>query len=215
MAVALLAGSTGLVGGLLLEQLLHDNHYEKVIALSRKPLGREHPRLVNLIVDFDNLESQAHEMKADDVFCCLGTTIRQAGSQPAFRKVDHDYPLQLARITRDRGAGQFLIVTALGSNKSSGIFYNRVKGEVEEAIGKIEFPSYHIFQPSMLLGPRKEDRAGESIGKSVMKIFGFLIPKKYKAIEASRVANAMLAIAKRNQAGRHIHSSGELQDFPS
>jgi len=213
MPVALLAGSTGLVGNLLLELLLEDAYYEKIIALSRKPIKKEHARLVNLVVDFDNLDSYAHELKADDVFCCLGTTIKQAGSQLAFRKVDFDYPVQLARITRDQGARQFLIVTALGSDKASSIFYNKVKGEVEEAIGQVNFPGYHIFQPSMLLGDRKEDRAGESVGKVMMRALDFVIPKKYKAIDGDKVARGMLAIAKQNQVGRHVHSSAELQDY--
>jgi len=214
MPVALLAGSTGLVGNLLLNLLLKDAYYEKIIALSRKPLDKQHARLVNVVVDFDNLEGHAHEMKADDVFCCLGTTIKQAGSQAAFRKVDFDYPVQLAKITREQGARQFLIVTALGSDKSSSIFYNRVKGEVEEAIGQFNFPAYHIFQPSMLLGDRKDDgRAGESIGKVVMNALDFLIPKKYKAIQGSSVARGMLAIAKQNQPGRHTHSSATLQQY--
>lgn len=213
MPVALLAGSTGLVGNLLLDLLLEDPYYEKVIALSRKPIAKQHARLLNLVVDFDNLESRSSELKADDIFCCLGTTIRQAGSQEAFRKVDFDYTCQLATMTRKQGAGQFLIVTALGSDKSSSIFYNRVKGEVEEAIAQLNFPGYHIFQPSMLLGDRKDDRAGESIGKTVMKALDFIIPKKYKAIEGLRVAKGMLAIAKRKEHGRHVHSSGELQAF--
>jgi len=213
MPVALLAGTTGLIGNLLLEKLLHDTYYEKVIALSRKPLNKQHPRLVNRVVDFDKLDHYAAEFKAEDVFCCLGTTIKQAGSQAAFRKVDYDYPVQLAQLSRTNGASQFLIVTALGSDKSSSLFYNRVKGEVEEAIGKLGFPSYHIFQPSMLLGDRKDDRAGESVGKVVMKALDFIIPKKYKAIDGARVAQGMLEIAKQHNAGQHIHVSGELQDY--
>jgi uncharacterized protein YbjT (DUF2867 family) len=215
MRVALVAGATGLVGNLLLEQLLQDTYYGKIVALSRKPLSRSDDRLVNLVVDFDNLEGCASELKADDVFCCLGTTIRQAGSQAAFRKVDFDYPVLLARITREQGAKQFLLVTALGSDTSSSIFYNRVKGEVEEAIAGINFPGYHVFRPSMLLGERKDDRAGESAGKAVMRVLDFLIPKKYKAIDASRVARGMLQMARRDVPGRHVHSSEELQLFTS
>lgn len=211
MPVALLAGTTGLIGNLLLDKLLHDTYYEKIIALSRKPLNQQHPRLLNLVVDFDTLDHYAAELKADDVFCCLGTTIKQAGSQAAFRKVDYDYPVQLAQLSRANGASQFLIVTALGSDKSSSLFYNRVKGEVEEAI--LGFPSYHIFQPSMLLGDRKDDRAGESVGKVVMKALDFIIPKKYKAIDGARVAQGMLEVAKQRNAGKYIHVSGELQDY--
>lgn len=213
MAVAVLAGTTGLVGGHLLDLLLNDERYTRVVALSRKALDRQHPKLQNLVVDFARLEEYAAQLKAEDVFCCLGTTIRQAGSQAAFRKVDFDYPLNLAKVTQEQGAKQYLLVTALGSDKASSIFYNRVKGEVEEAIGQVGFNSYHIFQPSMLLGDRKESRAGEGVGKAVMTALDFLIPKKYKAIEATKVAKGMLAIAKQNQAGTHIHVSGELQDY--
>lgn len=215
MAVALIAGTTGLVGNFLLGELLASDAYDQVIALSRKPLERSHPKLINHVIDFDNLAAHAHALKADDIFCCLGTTIRQAGSQAAFRKVDHDYPLQLARITKEQGARQFLLVTAMGSDKSSSIFYNRVKGEVEEAIGQLGFEAFHIFQPSMLLGERTEQRAGESVGKKVMVALDFLIPKKYKAIEAVRVARGMHQVARQHQAGRHIHDSAELQDFVS
>ncbi len=213
MAVAVIAGTTGLVGNLLLDLLLNDEHYARVIALSRKPLDRQHPKLHNLVVDFDRLEEYAEQLKADDVFCCLGTTIRQAGSQAAFRKVDFDYPLNLARVTREQGAKQYLLVTALGSDKASSIFYNRVKGEVQEAIRLVGFDSYHIFQPSMLLGDRKESRAGEGVGKAVMTTLDFLIPKKYKAIDAVKVARGMVAVAKENQTGAHVYVSGELQDY--
>lgn len=213
MAVAVIAGTTGLVGNLLLDLLLNDEHYARVIALSRKPLDRQHPKLQNIVVDFDRLEEYAEQLRADDVFCCLGTTIRQAGSQTAFRKVDFDYPLNLARVTKGQGAKQYLLVTALGSDKASSIFYNRVKGEVEEAIGRVGFDFYHIFQPSMLLGDRKEARTGEGVGKAVMITLDFLIPKKYKAINAVKVARGMLAVAKQNQPGAHIHVSGQLQDY--
>jgi len=213
MPVALIAGATGLTGGHLLELLLKDSYYSGVIAITRKPLGRSDARLKNVVVDFDKLSEAGDGLRADDVFCCLGTTIKKAGSQAAFRKVDFEYPLQLAQVTQRLGAKQFLIVTALGSDKSSSIFYNRVKGEVEEAIGEVGFSGYHVFQPSMLLGDRKEDRSGESAGKAAMKLLDFLIPKKYKAIEGIQVARGMLHVAKQNASGRIVHSSGELQDF--
>lgn len=215
MAVALIAGATGLTGSYLLDLLLEDPHYTQVIAVTRKPLHRGDDKLKNVVAEFDRLADYSSELKADDVFCCLGTTIKQAGSQEAFRKVDFDYPLNLARVTKANGARQFLIITALGSDRHSSIFYNRVKGEVEEAIGEIGFESYHIFQPSMLLGDRKDDRAGESAGKLVMKALDFLIPKKYKAIEGIRVARGMLQVARKQVKGREVHSSAELQDYTS
>jgi uncharacterized protein YbjT (DUF2867 family) len=220
MATALIAGATGLVGSRLLEFLLQSEDYSEVVALSRKPIPiaigtHASPRFINRVVDFDHLDRHAPELKAEDVYCCLGTTIRQAGSQTAFRKVDFDYPVALAKITRRQGAVQFLLVTAMGSSKTSAIFYNRVKGEVEDAITEVEFPIYHIFRPSMLLGDRKEKRAGELVGKMVMQALDFLLPANVKAIDSDRVACAMMTIAQHHREGTHIHSSGELQRYKS
>ncbi len=224
MKIAIVAGTTGLIGSQLIELILQDNYYDRVVTLSRKPLKISNFKLArqsslnaggfqNLVVDFDKLQEFSGQMKGDDVFCCLGTTIKVAGSREAFRKVDHDYPVALASVTKSQGATQFLIVTAMGANKGSSIFYNRVKGEVQEDLMKIGFEVTHIFQPSMLRGPRLEKRSGEEIGQSVMRVLGFLIPKKYKIIESVKVARAMLAIAKLRQAGTKIHDSAKLQDY--
>jgi len=143
----------------------------------------------------------------------LGTTIRIAKTKEAFRRVDHDYPLELANITKSQGASQYLLVSALGANKNSSIFYNKVKGEVEEAIQQVSFNSFHIFRPSLLLGDRGEQRAGEGAGKIFFAVFGFMIPAKYKAIESVKVAHAMIHFAKANNTGFHILESDELQKF--
>ncbi|MBX2958210.1 MAG: oxidoreductase [Cyclobacteriaceae bacterium] len=213
MRTALLAGSTGLIGKQLLELLLEDSHYTVVKAISRKPLDIQHAKLQNIVADFNTLTEHHDQLKADDVFCCLGTTIKQAGSQAAFRQVDYEYPLELARLTKNQGATQYLIITALGSDAKSGIFYNRVKGEVEQAIDAVGFDSYHIFRPSLLLGERMEKRAGEGAATVVYKALGFLIPLKYKAIDSAKVARAMLHFAKQNSKGKFIHESKELQQF--
>jgi uncharacterized protein YbjT (DUF2867 family) len=210
---ALVAGSTGLIGGQLLELLLHDDRYSKVIAISRTPLPINNSRLVNIVSDLKNISSHAEELKCDDVFCCLGTTIRIAKTKEAFREVDFDYPLALAKIAKGNGASQFLLVSALGANSQSGIFYNRVKGEVEEAISETGFISTHIFRPSLLTGPRTEHRSGEEAAKTFYKIFGFLIPLQYKSIESIRVARAMLAKAKEEIAGKHTHESKAIQAY--
>lgn len=212
MKTALVAGSTGLIGQQLLQLLLGDPHYDKVKAITRKPLNVQNPKLENIVADFDRLADQTG-LNADDVFCCLGTTIRVAKTKEAFRKVDFDYPLALARTSKENGASQFLLVSALGADKNSGIFYNRVKGEVEEAIGKISFSSIHIFRPSLLLGNRIEKRQGEGAATAFFKIFGFLIPAKYKAIDSLKVAKSMVAQAKRNESGLHIHESREMQSI--
>jgi len=210
--VALIAGSTGLIGSQLLELLLEDNFYSKVIALSRKPLSISHTKLEIVLVEASELKNH-RDLKADDVFCCLGTTIRQAKTKEAFRKVDFEYPVELARLLKVNGANQFLMVTALGADKHSKIFYNRVKGEVEDAISETGFTAIHIFRPSLLVGPRKEPRSGEDAAKVVYKIFCFLIPNKYKGIESIKVARAMVSFARENKPGKFIHESDELQGF--
>jgi uncharacterized protein YbjT (DUF2867 family) len=210
--VALVAGSTGLIGSQLLDLLLEDDLYSKIIALSRKPLSISHAKLENVVIEANELKHHP-QLKADDVFCCLGTTIKQAKSKEAFRMIDFDYPLELATLLKSTGANQFLLISSLGADKNSRIFYNRIKGEIEEAIAKVGFTTYHIFRPSLLVGPRKEARAGEDAAKIVYKLFGFLIPAKYKGIESIRVARAMLGLAKQNKNGKFIHESDELQLF--
>jgi uncharacterized protein YbjT (DUF2867 family) len=210
--VALVAGSTGLIGSQLLELLLNDSAYSKVIALSRKPLSISNPKLENVVVEASDFKDHS-AFKADDVFCCLGTTIKQAKTKEAFRKIDFDYPLTLATIMKANGATQFFLVSALGADKNSRIFYNQVKGEVEEAIDAVGISAYHIFRPSLLIGPRKEHRSGEDAAKVFYKIFGFIIPAKYKGIESIKVARAMLSFAKVNKPGKFVHESDEMQTF--
>lgn len=208
---ALVAGATGLIGSQLLPLLLSSDRYEHVKVLTRKALQIEHPKLENLIVNFDQLSTVGQLLKADDVFCCLGTTMKKAKSKEAFRKVDYTYPLELAKLSKQQGARQYLLVSALGANKDSSIFYNAVKGEVEVAIDAVGFESLDIFRPSLLLGPRKEHRSGEDAAKWFYKIFGFLIPEKYQAIESVKVARAMLHFAGQDQPGKYIYESKSLQ----
>ncbi|MGC3948534.1 MAG: oxidoreductase [Chryseolinea sp.] len=211
MKTAFIAGASGLVGSYLLPLLLSGNRYGKVYAITRKALP-EHPRLVQMSGDIADGSSYA-TVRADDVFCCLGTTIAVAGSKENFRKVDFVFPTVMAKALLANGATQYLLVSALGANKNSSIFYNRVKGEVEEVISQLGYQTFHTFRPSLLMGERSEKRTGEDAAKVFYKIFGFLIPKKYKGIDAARVARAMYECASRGQTGTHIHESGELQSF--
>jgi len=190
---------------------LSGDRYEKVIAITRKPLP-EHERLVQVTIDMSDATSYA-SWRADDVYCCLGTTIAVAGSRENFRKVDFVYPTTMANAMRANGATQYLLVSALGADKSSSIFYNRVKGEVEEAIALAGYPAVQIFRPSLLLGNRKEKRTGEDAAKLFYKLFGFLIPKKYKGIHSIKVASAMYYFATLDRPGVHIHESGEMQQY--
>jgi len=212
MKTALIAGSTGLIGRQLLQLLLESDRYTKVVALTRNDLPA-HPKLEVLKTQFDNLSQWSNKLAADDVFCCLGTTMAKAGSRENFYQVDFFYPLLIAKTAQARGAKQYLLVSALGANPDSTIYYNRVKGEIEQAIREVPFTTVHIFRPSLLLGPREEKRSGENAAKLFYRIFGFLIPRKYKAIDSARVARAMLAEAGREQPGQFVHESGELQAY--
>lgn len=193
---ALLVGATGLVGGFLLARLLAHPQYSNVEVWVRRSLPQRDPKLGQKIVDFSNLPSQ--QVHADHVFCCLGTTIRKAGSEAAFREVDHDYPLALARLARAGGAKKFLMVSALGADAASSLFYNRVKGEAENAIAALDLPGVWFFRPSLLLGPRAENRPGERIGAVVGKLVAPLLIgglRKYRPIHADAVAAAMVYAA--------------------
>lgn len=213
MKTAVIAGASGLVGTQLLNKVLTSTRYDKVIAVTRSPLQLNHPQLNNIIADFNDLAGALSGVRPDDVFCCLGTTMAKAGSKKKFYEVDFEYPYSLAKITYGLGAKQYLLVSALGADKDSRIYYNRVKGEVEAAIRAIDFQCIHIFRPSLLLGPRTEKRVGEDVAKKLYKIFGFLIPGKYQAVPGEKVAGAMLASASRNQTGVFIHESVEIQKF--
>lgn len=213
MRTAVVAGATGLIGKELVRQLLDDPRYEQVIALTRRPWNQDHAKFINVVTDFKDLDKVLEPYRVDDVFCCLGTTIAKAGSKDKFKEVDLTYPLALAKATLALGATQYLLVTALGADKSSSIFYNRVKGQVEEAIAAEPFSAIHIFRPSLLLGQREERRSGEEAAKVLYKYLGFLIPEKYKGIEGSTVARAMQEMAAREQHGVFVHESKEMQQF--
>ena len=213
-ASALLVGASGLVGRHLLQLLLHESMYERIAVLVRKPLAVSHTRLTQHVVDFDRLDHQKEIIRADDVFCCLGTTIRAAGSQEAFRKVDFTYVVQTAALASKNGTRQFLMVSSLGANVGSKIFYSRVKGEVEQAVSKLPFVGIYIFRPSMLLGERAESRPGEKAGIAVMKLFSFAMIgawKKYRPIHAQIVANAMIRVASTGLQGVNIFESDRMQ----
>lgn len=213
MKGAIIAGATGLIGKQLLEQLLASERYDHVVALTRSALPLTNPKLQNIVTNFRDLPTVLAGVRADDIFCCLGTTMAKAGSKQNFYEVDFEYPLALARTTLALGAHQYLLVSALGADATSSIYYNKVKGEVEGAIRALDFETIHIFRPSLLLGPRTEKRPGEDVAKALYKIFGFAIPQKYKAIQASTVSRAMLAFASRDLKGTYIHESRQLQEM--
>jgi uncharacterized protein YbjT (DUF2867 family) len=212
---ALIAGASGLVGSYCLRLLLGSARYSKVIALGRHPLPMQHPKLQQLIVDYDRLDNYRHSLIADDIYCCLGTTIKEAGSKENFYKVDFSYVRKLAAITSANFASQFLVVSSLGANPNSPVFYSRVKGQMEAAVTPMPFLAVHIFQPSLLLGPRPQKRFGEQMAQAVLPRLKFLLLgplKKYRPVKAESVARAMLYAAMQDGAGVCRHPSDKIDD---
>ena len=212
MKTALIAGATGLIGGQLLTLLLASDRYTKVIAFTRHELPG-HPKLIQLNIDGEKMDALDSGSPVDDVFCCLGTTMAKAHTKEKFYHVDFTLPYSLAKNSLQHGAKQYLLVSSLGANKKSSIYYNQVKGAIEEAISNVGFETVHIFRPSLLLGPRVEKRSGEDAAKIFYRIFGFLIPAKYMAIDSLKVAKAMVHFASQHQGGNFIHESTELQNY--
>lgn len=224
MSRALVLGASGLVGGHLLERLLADATWDRVDVLGRRPLGREHPKLVERVIDFERLaevgagSGDDQPFAADCVFCCLGTTIKKVGGdRDAFRRVDFVYPFEAARLTSDhRGEkrdGVFLLVSALGANPKARTFYSRVKGEVEAAIARLPLGALHVFRPSLLLGDRQEPRPGEAlaIGFSKALVLAMIGPlARFRPIAAADVAAAMAAVAARGEPGHHVYPSDRI-----
>jgi uncharacterized protein YbjT (DUF2867 family) len=209
---ALIAGASGLVGSYLLRMLLQSNHYDKVISVGRRNLELEHPKLEQLVVDFEKL-AVTNNLIADDIFCCLGTTMKKAGSKENFYKVDYTYVVELAKATSRQFARQFLVVSAMGADPESKFYYNRVKGDMEKAVKALPFTAVHIFRPSLLTGDRQEKRLGEKIGEVVFTVLNpvMLGPlEKYRSVPARSVAKAMLQTALESGGGVKIHESDEI-----
>ncbi len=210
MRTALVAGASGLVGSSLVKMLLQEPEYEAVHILVRKEIDLAHPNLFQHVADFDLLETLNLEFKVDDAFVTLGTTIAKAGSKSAFYKVDHDYVLSFARKAISLGATGMLVVSSMGASSSSSIFYNKVKGEMENDLKAIGFPRLGILRPSLLLGPRTEKRTGEKLASWMMLSLDFMIPAKYKAIHVDKVAKKMIEQALKDENGFFILESDKL-----
>jgi uncharacterized protein YbjT (DUF2867 family) len=211
---ALLAGASGLVGTELLHVLLESPVYEHVKILVRSPLDAKHPKLEQVVVDYEELENYSIHFKVHDVYCCLGTTIKKAGSQEAFRKVDYEYPVRLANMAKVHGVQNFLIVSALGADANSKVFYSKTKGEVEERLKELGLSALHIFQPSLLLGNRQEFRLGEKAASVLSPILSPLLTgplQKFKPVSARSVANAMYTTAQTNQIGTFTYPSDQIK----
>ncbi len=210
----IVAGSTGLVGQACVELLLRTEAVTQVVALVRRPWAEapESPQLMVLSVDYDDFSSApAALLHADAVICALGTTMRTAGSREAFRQVDHDYPLALAQATRRLGARHFLLVSAVGASPNARAFYTRIKGQTEDAIRAVDFPSTTIARPSFLAGPRRELRMGEVAGRALAR----LAPERWKPVHVKQIAHAFADAILRARPGVEVLENARLRTFPA
>ena len=211
---ALVAGGTGLVGSQLVKLLIQSTKFDGVKVLVRK----ENPTQIEgadvLEVDYERLSEFEQYLKADVIFCCLGTTIKKAGSKEKFRKVDYAYPYELAKLCLKNGDIQFNIITANGANSNSFFFYNRVKGDIEKALAGLNIQNLNIFRPSLLLGKRNEKRIAEEVGSIFASVVNPLLVgklKKHRAIQGLTVARAMLNVSLKNLSGIHYIESNDIQ----
>ena len=211
MKTAIIIGATGLVGSILVEQILENSAYSKVILLFRKPLNISHSKLVQEVIDFDNLN--ASKIMGDDLFCAMGTTLAKAGSKEAQYKIDCTYPYEIGKIAEANGVKQYILVSSLGADFGSSNFYLKTKGDLEQKIKSLSFQNFVSLRPSFLLGDRKEFRMGEKIGVIMAKILSPLMIgglKKYRGIEASTVAKSMQTFANQGLTGVHFVESDKI-----
>jgi uncharacterized protein YbjT (DUF2867 family) len=210
---ALIFGSTGLIGNLLLEELNNSSLYTAVKSFVRQPTGITEPKVEEIITDFSNPDLISTKVKGDDLFICLGTTIKKAGSVANMEKIDRDLPLKIAEIAAKNGVKRIAVVSSIGAGAAAANYYLRIKGEMEDGILKMNFENVAIVRPSMLLGERTEKRAGEMVGKVVMMTVSPLLAgklKKYRAIHGRDVARAMISILNKDQV-KNYYESDELQ----
>ncbi len=209
---AAIAGASGLVGSLCLKLLLEDESYERVVAVSRRAIAVSHPKLKQEILDLGELGARP-ACECDAAFCALGTTIRTAGSQAAFRRVDHDFVQAFARWTHAGGAQSFALVSSVGANAASGNFYLRTKGEAEKSVKQEGFRDTHLFRPSLLVGDRGERRFGESVAAALMLPLQFALIgrlRRYRPTAALDVARAMVAASSAPKPGVHVYEYPDI-----
>lgn len=192
---AIILGATGLTGSHLLELLLEDPNYETVKVFTRRKLPNIHPKLEEHVIDLLELSNYADKFTADVVFCCIGTTKAKTPNKELYRAVDYGIPVEAAKLCKRNGINSFIVISALGANAKSKVFYNRLKGEMERDVLAQQIEHTQLLQPSLIVGDRDEKRMGEDLSKKIMKVIDFLIPARYKMIEGKTIAKAMVQMA--------------------
>lgn len=216
MKTAILIGATGLVGGKCLEILLDSPQYSEVVVISRKYMEVDHPKFKLEIIEFNDLHKSWDKFRGDDLFYCLGTTMRNAKTKKNFRKIELDYCINIAKIAHHNKVSQFLLVSAMGANENAFLFYNKTKGEIEAQLKQIGFKTLQIFRPGLLLGKREEFRFFESISQGFFKVFNYVLIgplKGMRAITAHSVAKAMVIKANEPIKGTAIYSNRNILEI--
>ncbi len=195
---AIILGATGLTGGLLLQLLLKDKRYRKIKLFSRSSSGIMNPKIEEYLGDVTSLDTFVNDFYADEVFCCIGTTKSKTPDKELYKRIDFGIPTKAAKLCKENGINVLVIISALGANLRSNIFYNRTKGEMEDAVLQLQIPKTHILQPSLISGKREEERIGEWIFKQLMKVANLVMAgplKKYRSIHPNDIAKTMLWLA--------------------
>lgn len=209
---AIILGATGLTGGHLLDLLLDDEAFNKILVFSRRKTGKVNPKLEEHIIDLLKLEDYKNLFKGDVVFCCIGTTKAKTPDKKVYRAIDYGIPVTAAKLAKQNGIKSYIVISALGANENSRVFYNKLKGEMQRDVLAQKIENTYILQPSLIVGERSEKRAGEGFAEVIMRIFSFLIPEKYKMIQGETIAKAMVNIAK-NGYDKNIISSAALKEI--
>ncbi len=203
---AIILGATGLTGSILLENLLKDPSYEKIKLFSRSSAEKNSSKIEEHLIDMFQLEDYSEAFKADVVFCCIGTTKANTPDKETYKKIDYGIPVAAAKLAKQNNIETFIVISAMGADENSSVFYNKVKGEMQRDVLKQNVKNTYILQPSLIAGDRNENRFGEKMATFFMGTFGFLIPKKYKMIKAETIAEAMPVLAKKGFSKQQINS---------
>ncbi len=203
---AIILGATGLTGGILLEKLLKDASFEKIKLFSRSSSEKNSSKIEEHLIDMFQLENHSEAFKADVVFCCIGTTKSKTPDKETYKKIDYGIPVTAAKLAKQNEVKTFVVISAMGADADSSIFYNKTKGEMQRDVLQQNIENTYVLQPSLIAGDRNEKRFGEKVATVFMKIFGFIIPKKYKMIKAETIADAMVVLAKEGFSQQQITS---------